>query len=137
MWRVSAVAAVLGSLAVSGAAQPQLVIRDRRSPTNMVRLVAGSCGANRFAIALRHEGAGNVLGVEVNGAAVSASELAKVMRSVQPGYVLFEPSIVECFWDSPNARMRILTAGPATPGSRQDLSFEVSPSGAVSNVRPD
>jgi hypothetical protein len=135
---------VLASVAAVAAAEPPraihnepVVIRGRLSPTDMVVSVAGRCGKNRYEIVLRHDGHQNLLVVDVNQRRVAAPEIAKVTKLVPPGYFLFDPFVAECFWDRPSARMRLMTAGPASHGNEQWLSFEVTPAGEVTNVRRD
>jgi hypothetical protein len=120
-----------------GAQNEQVIIRDRLSPAGLVVSVAGSCGKNRYQIVLTNDGHQNRLRLEVNGRQVAAPEIAKVMKLVPPGDFLFDPFVAECFWDRPNARMRLMSAGPARHGREQWLSFEVTPAGEVMNVRPN
>ena len=137
MWRVSGIFALLAAPVAADAAQQEIILRERLSPTNAVRSAAGDCGANRYRIELRHNGRRNELHIEVNGRAVRRAELGKVISAVRPGYFMFEPAIAECFWDRPHARMRLITDGPSSGGKREDLSFEVSPAGEIIKVRPD
>jgi hypothetical protein len=134
-WVAAVVAAELPR--TGGAENEQVVIRDRLSPAGLVVSVAGSCGKNRYQIVLTHDGYQNRLRVEVNRRQVTAPEIAKVMKLVPPGYFLFHPFVAECFWDRPNARMRLMSAGPASHGREQWLSFEVTPAGEVTNARLD
>jgi hypothetical protein len=115
----------------------QVVIRDRLSAKELVVSVAGRCGKNRYRIVLTNDGHQNRLRVEVNRRQVAAGEIAKVIKLVPPHYFLFDPFVAECFWDRPNARMRLMTASPTSKPREQWLSFEVTPAGEVTNVRPD
>jgi hypothetical protein len=126
----------LATLAEAAVAQ-DVVIRDRLSPTKLSVAVSGNCGSNRYSIELRSDGQGNILTLEANGRAVTASEIAKVTKAVRYGFFMYQPSIRECFWDRPNARMRLITDGPKSGGKPVWISFEVSPNGVISSVRED
>ena len=120
-----------------GAQNQQVVIRDRLSAKELVVSVAGRCGKNRYRIVLTNDGHQNRLRVDVNRRQVAAGEIAKVIKLVPPHYFLFDPFVAECFWDRPNARMRLMTATPTSKPREQWLSFEVTPAGEVTNVRLD
>ena len=114
----------------------EVVIRERLWPTHVVKSASGRCGSNLYRIVVRHEGNTHLLLLEANGRSIAKAEVAKVYRSVPAGLLFYEPSVAECFWDKPNGRMRVLVGGPQT-SKPMWLSFEVSPEGLVSNIRPD
>lgn len=120
-------------------AQPlesDVVIRRRLTPTQAVETMAGKCGPHRYSVELEHDGDTAVLRLSVDGHPVAGDEIRKVRAAVRAGHFLYEPRIAECFWNRPNARFRILTGGP-TDGAPAWISFEVSPNGRVSAIRPD
>jgi hypothetical protein len=134
MWRVAAL--VTMTVVQAPAPDEQVVIRGRLSPTNAVRSVTGNCASNRYRIELHHNGERNALAVQVNGRAVPQNEIAKVTGYLPSNYFMFEPDIAECFWDRPNARMRVVVAQFRSPKA-EGLSFEVSPEGKITNIRRD
>lgn len=139
--------AIVGILALAhmptvsaAAADPrpgEIIIRERLAPTSRVQTVAGNCGPHRYSIELRHDGSRNILSLAVDGRPVPIGEVTKVIQAVEPGYFMYEPSVVECFWDRPTARLRVVTDGPKSGGNPIWVSFEISPEGQVSAVRQD
>lgn len=132
------IAVLCFSLAVSAyAGAAEITMRERLSPTNKVQSVQGRCGNHDFGINLRYAERLNVLSLTVDGLPVPRDEIDKVTAAVSKGYAIYDPSFVECIWDGPNARMRIVTDGPTSGGKPIWLSFEVSPARSVSGVRRD
>jgi hypothetical protein len=126
----------MATLAEAAVAQ-EVVMRGRLSPTKLTVTVSGQCGSNRYSARLRSDGQRNILTLEANGRVVAASEIAKVTKAVRHGFFMYESFIAECFWDRPNARMRLITDGPESGGKPVRMSFEVSPNGEISAVRED
>lgn len=111
------------------------VIRERLSPTDTITSVEGSCGPHRYRVQLQARG--QKLAVSVDGRSTPNDQIEKVLQSVPKGYFMFQPAVAECFWDRPNARVRLITDGPSSGGKSQWISFEVAPDGVISDVRKD
>ena len=128
-------------LLVAGAISPQpfgeVVLRERLTPKDAVHTVAGTCARHRYSVELRHDDSRNVLSLRADDQQVAPAETVKIAAAIRPGFSVYEPSIAECFWDRPNARVRLLTDGPTSGGTPIWISFEVSPEGQVSAVRED
>ena len=133
-------APAFGLLILSHAAQPndnqpsgEVVLRERLTPANVITSVQGSCGSHRYRIEFNADN--QRLVVSVDQRALPTTETEKVRKGVATGYFMYEPHVVECFWDRPSARMELITDGPNSGGRSRWISFEVSPAGIISNVR--
>ena len=116
-------------------ASGDVVIRGRLTPTNVITSVQGSCDSHRYRIELG--GDNQHLVVSVDGRVLPTTETEKVLKAVATGYFMYERRVAECFWDRPSARMELITDGPRSGGKSTWISFEVSPAGIISNVRPN
>ena len=125
------------AVTLAGSSQAgEIVIHDRISPADLDQSSAGRCGSHHYSVTLQHNKSAR-LSLKVDGRRVRTSETVKVVNAVKPGHYMYEPRIVECFWDRSNARFRLLTGGPSDGGNPTWLSFEVSPDGHVTAVRED